>query len=101
MEKAFNQSSVIKTLRDGIEKGYWTLEDLDEPSPGSVLARRITGMTSQGNVSMIKPYMLRPHRNLLRQAPADVRVEVIDPKDFPPDSTNASDTKPSNTNEPY
>ena len=37
MERAFDKSSVIKTLRDGIKKGYWTLEDLDKPSSGSMI----------------------------------------------------------------
>ena len=31
MKPAFDKASVIKTLRDGIKKGYWTLEDLDKP----------------------------------------------------------------------
>ena len=33
MEKAFDRISVMKTLKDCIKKGYWTLEDLDKPSP--------------------------------------------------------------------
>ena len=33
MEKLFDVS-VIKTLKDGIKKGYWSLEDLDKPPPG-------------------------------------------------------------------
>ena len=33
MEKVFDRISVMKTLKDGIKKGYWTLEDLDKPSP--------------------------------------------------------------------
>ena len=27
----FDQVSLIKTIKDGIKKGYWTLEDLDKP----------------------------------------------------------------------
>ena len=34
MERAFDQVAVIKLLKDGIKKGYWTLEDLDKPSQG-------------------------------------------------------------------
>ena len=33
MEKLFD-ISVINTLKDGIKKGWWTLEDLDKPPPG-------------------------------------------------------------------
>ena len=35
MEKIFD-ISVINTLKDGIKKGWWTLEDLDTPPPGWV-----------------------------------------------------------------
>ena len=34
MEKAFDITSVRLTLRQGIAKGYWTMEQLDHPSPG-------------------------------------------------------------------
>ena len=34
MERAFDQVAVIKLLKDGIKKGYWTLKDLDKPSQG-------------------------------------------------------------------
>jgi len=34
MKQAFDQSTVALTLRDGINKGYWTLENLDQPSAG-------------------------------------------------------------------
>ena len=33
MQKLFD-ISVIKTLKDGIKKNRWTLEDLDQPPPG-------------------------------------------------------------------
>ena len=33
MEKLFD-ISVVNTLKDGIKKGWWTLEDLDKPPPG-------------------------------------------------------------------
>ena len=51
MERAFDKTSVIKTLRDGIKKGYWTLEDLDKPSNGYMHTRDIYGRTESGNVS--------------------------------------------------
>ena len=31
--------SVLKTLQDGITKGYWTLEHLDQESPGLQLLK--------------------------------------------------------------
>ena len=34
MERMFDQVSLIKTIKDGIKKGYWTLEDIDSPPPG-------------------------------------------------------------------
>ena len=34
MEQLFDQVSLIKTLKGGIKKGYWDLEDLDRPPPG-------------------------------------------------------------------
>ena len=34
MEKAFEQASIKLTLRDGLAKGYWTQENLDQPSAG-------------------------------------------------------------------
>tara|TARA_R100001129_G_scaffold8574_1_gene6073 strand:- start:963 stop:1148 length:186 start_codon:yes stop_codon:yes gene_type:complete len=34
MEQLFDQASLIKTLKGGIKKGYWSLKDLDRPPPG-------------------------------------------------------------------
>ena len=34
MQKAFDMTSVRLTLRQGIAKGYWTMDQLDQPSPG-------------------------------------------------------------------
>tara|TARA_R100001129_G_scaffold169548_1_gene138458 strand:- start:35 stop:340 length:306 start_codon:yes stop_codon:yes gene_type:complete len=101
MERAFDKASVIKTLRDGIKKGYWTLEDLDTPSRFSWVSRDISGVTPAGNISMIKPYMLKPHKNLLREASPEVAVEVIDPKDFIPELKNEPGSETSHSNEPY
>ena len=36
MKQLQDIASTIKTLRDGIAKGYWTLEDLDKPPPGCI-----------------------------------------------------------------
>ncbi len=57
-------TSTIRTLRDGIAKGYWTLEDLDTPPPGSIS---------------------KTHRNLLRDEPKTVQVEAgPSPRDLAP-----------------
>ena len=34
MKQAFDMASVRLTLRQGIAKGYWTMEQLDSPSQG-------------------------------------------------------------------
>ena len=64
MQLLSDVTSVRKTLRDGVAKGYWTLEHLD-----------------------IKPVGCETpderFRNLLRDAPAVESVQAIpDPKDF-------------------
>ena len=62
MEPLYELSSVRRLLRDGITKGYWTLEDLDTPPPGSISPK---------------------HRNLLRDPePPQERVQLTDPRDF-------------------
>ncbi|BAQ93488.1 hypothetical protein [uncultured Mediterranean phage uvMED] len=64
-------TSTIKTLRDGIAKGYWTLEDLDKPPPGSIS---------------------KTHRNLLRDEPKSEHVEAgPSPRDFTPAATPEPD----------
>jgi hypothetical protein len=35
MKLTFDHLAASKILRDGITKGYWTLEDLDCPPPGT------------------------------------------------------------------
>ena len=101
MERAFDKSSVIKTLRDGIKKGYWTLEDLDKPSSGSMITRDIYGRTPAGNVSALRLQTIPPHKNLLREASPEVAVEVIDPKDFVPELKNEPSSETSDSSEPY
>ena len=52
MEKVFDRISVMKTLKDGIKKGYWTLEDLDKPSP----QWKEVVDTSNGHPSYVRGY---------------------------------------------
>ena len=62
MKRLYDLSSVLSTLRKGIAKGYWTLEDLDKPPPG--------------NVS-------KTFRNLLRNQSAAEQIEAgPSPRDF-------------------
>lgn len=84
MESLYDPVSVMQTLRKGIEKGYWTLEDLDTPPPGFV-----------GDPAN--------HRNLLRAHPIQERVQASpDPRDFasdpraelPADGTQVSPAEP-------
>lgn len=66
MKPAFDQSSVLLTLRNGLEKGYWTLENLDQPSGGWQLCER-QWRRHPLNVSMTH----RPHENLVREPEDD------------------------------
>ena len=62
MKRLYDLSSVLSTLRKGIAKGYWTLEDLDKPPPG--------------NVS-------KTFRNLLRDQSPTAQIEAgPSPRDF-------------------
>lgn len=66
MEKAFDQSSIRLTLRDGLAKGYWTLENLDQPSAGWAANER-AWRRHPLNISGRH----RPHDNLLREPIGD------------------------------
>ena len=62
MKPLYDLTSVLSTLRKGIAKGYWTLEDLDNRPPGSVA---------------------KTHRNLLRNQSAAEQIEAgPSPRDF-------------------
>ena len=66
MQRLYNNSATMFLLRSGINKGYWTLEDLDVPPPG---------------------YIGDPESyvNLLRTDPEPAeRVEVVSPRDLTP-----------------
>ena len=80
MQKLFD-ISVIKTLKDGIKKGYWTLEDLDKPPPGWTECISNT----KGNKAFPKGYQGVKYKNLARveePKPIEEKVELTDPKDF-------------------
>ena len=76
MKPLYDVTTVMLTLRDGITKGYWTLEDLDVPPPG---------------------YIGTPEnfRNLLRD---DYHPEAVqaapDPRDFAEPGSDLRRTEP-------
>ena len=83
MEKLFDVS-VIKTLKEGIKKGRWTLKDLDQPPLGWLECVN----NCKGNPAFPKRYQGVEYVNLARveepkAPPAEEKVEVINPKDYP------------------
>jgi len=83
MQKLFD-ISVIKTLKDGITKGRWSLEDLDEPPPGWTECVNNT----KGNPAFPQGYQGVKYQNLARvkePKPPEEKVEFTSPKDLPPD----------------
>ena len=82
MEKAFDRISVMKTLKDGIKKGYWTLEDLDKPSS----QWKEVVDTCNGHPLYVRGYQGIKFENLARvkePKPLKEQIEIIDPKDLP------------------
>ena len=74
--------SVLQILKDGIKKGYWTLEDLDKPPPGLTECVNNT----KGNKAFPNGYEGIEYQNLARvkvPKPKKETIEIIDPKDLP------------------
>jgi len=83
MQKLFD-IFVIKTLKDGIKKGRWSLEDLDEPPPGWTECV----LNTKGNPAFPQGYQGVKYQNLARvkePKPPEEKVEFTSPKDLPPD----------------
>ena len=83
MEKLFD-ISVVNTLKDGINKGWWTLKDLDKPPPGWLECVN----NCKGNPAFPQGYQGVEYKNLARlkepiPLPPEEKVEVINPKDYP------------------
>ena len=81
MEKLFDVS-VLKILKDGIKKGYWTLKDLDTPPPGWTECVNNT----KGNRAFPQGYQGVKYQNLARvktPKPKQEKVELTNPKDLP------------------
>ena len=74
MQRSFDTQSAVKILRDGIAKGYWTLEDLDNPPPGTQMTfadyRRYC--VAQGYIGVEPKY-----KNLLREAEKNQQDDFI------------------------
>jgi len=81
MERMFDKISLVRTLKDGIKKGYWTMEQLDTPPPGW----KDCVTDCEGNPAFPQGYQGIQYKNLARQSPVPTKekVEVIDPKDLP------------------
>ena len=105
MKPAFDKASVIKTLRDGIEKGYWSLEDLDTPNEYTqyTFRERKKALIASLGTGFSEGLHMPKHRNLLREDTEEaVRVEVIDPKDLLPSIQQNEPTRKSIApSEPY
>ena len=83
MEKLFDVS-VIKTLKDAIKRGKFTLEDLDTPPPGWTECVS----NCNGNPAFPQGYQGVKYKNLARvkiqkPKPAEEKVELTNPKDLP------------------
>ena len=81
MQKLFD-ISVLQILKDGIKKGYWSLEDLDKSPPGWTECVNNT----KGNKAFPQGYQGVKYRNLARvERPPkqQEKIEIIDPKDLP------------------
>jgi hypothetical protein len=74
MKRSFDMQSAVKILRDGITKGYWTLEDLDTPPPGTQMnfADYRRYCSSQGYIGKNPVY-----RNLLRDLENNQEDDLI------------------------
>ena len=84
MDKAFDQTSVVKTLWHMVKAGYCSVEDLDTESPTSAYfreqAKRYVPVSDHGTACFMKP-----HRNLLREHPDEPihEIKVTEERDFP------------------
>ena len=86
MDPIYDLASIRKTLRDGITKNYWTLEQLDTPSLGR---RMLEEDMKHHKVIELRSFQLPPHRNLLRDHHPEAVQAGPDPRDL------AADPQPS------
>ena len=79
MKPLYDISSVCRTLRDGIAKGYWTEENLNHPSAGRILLEQ---EMKTHKVVELRSFQLLPHRNLLNDYHPEAVQATPDPRDF-------------------
>ena len=79
MKPLYDISSVCRTLRDGIAKGYWTEENLNQPSAGRILLEQ---EMKTHKVVELRSFQLPPHRNLLNDYHPEKVQAAPDPRDF-------------------
>ena len=92
MKRIFDKVSLLKLLKDGLNKPnpkdpesmMWTLEDLDTPPPGWTEVVN----NCKGNPAFPQGYQGVEYKNLARlkepiPLPPEEKVEVINPKDYP------------------
>ena len=74
MKRTFDTASAVRILRDGIRKGYWTIEDLDNPPPGTQMnfADYRKFCVAQGYIGKEPVY-----RNLLRDVEENQQDDSI------------------------
>ena len=53
---------IIKLLQDGADKGYWTVDQIDRPSPGWTAGTKVDRRFFKNGYNGIQ------HRNLLRDS---------------------------------
>ena len=79
MKRAFDLSSVQAILQHGINRGLWTLEDLDRPSLDYQRNLREARQSPFFGAAYEPP---TPYRNLLRQPNTGEAIQPISPRDF-------------------
>ena len=79
MDSIYDLATIRRTLRDGIAKGYWTLEHFDTPSLGR---RMLEEDMKHHKVVELRTFQLPTHRNLLRDHHPEAVQASPDPRDF-------------------
>jgi len=65
MKASFDKAAAMKILRNGVTKGYWTVDQLDNPPPGTkMLLKEWSRHPMNKNLKTEQPQ----YRNLLRDA---------------------------------
>ena len=74
MKASFDKAAAIKILRDGVTKGYWTVEQLDNPPPGTkMLLHEWSRHPMNKNLKTEQP----SYRNLLRDVEDNQEPDFI------------------------